>query len=350
MNGDLRDSFGELENDETRFVIVTNLDESITDYDLRERFEKFGHVPTIQMPFETELQYGKCARLKFALAPAARAACSKLGGKQWRGQRIQAYTYDRWTRMLDKKKGNKNAVFQEVPVLNKIFVGGLGQNITVHMMRNYFRRYGSIDFRQSKIITDRSGHSKGFGFIVFEEVADAQSALAQTIHWLGNKQVNVGPVHEKKRVQVFGGGNNTVQDIDENSKEDSKKSSRSRSYSKSSRSGSSRSSSSRRSHDSEAPSLGGSRSRSNSRSRSRSKSKDGGEKKKHPATTPTEEFRSELTEAEPTKDEKPEDVEAYKKEVAKQLEEIEDMEIKEKTLAERRAERRARWKKRAGTT
>ena len=110
FEGDLRDSFGELENDETRFVIVTNLDESITDYDLRERFEKFGHVPTIQMPFETELQYGKCARLKFALAPAARAACSKLGGKQWRGQRIQAYTYDRWTRMLDKKKGNKNAV------------------------------------------------------------------------------------------------------------------------------------------------------------------------------------------------------------------------------------------------
>ena len=89
-----------------------------------------------------------------------------------------------------------------------------------------------------------------FGFIVFEEIADAQSALTQTMHWIGNKQVNVGPVHEKKRVQVFPDNNNnnnnnndnvnttetntTTNDVEpqnmQEDKEEKKKTSRSRSY------------------------------------------------------------------------------------------------------------------------
>eukprot|EP00494_Astrolonche_serrata_P005583 UN05599 len=84
MEGFDNEYFGEVDNENTRWVIVTNLEQSIDDYDIRTRFEKFGHVPEIRVPFETEPKYGKCAKVKFALAPAARAACSKLGGKPWR--------------------------------------------------------------------------------------------------------------------------------------------------------------------------------------------------------------------------------------------------------------------------
>merc|ERR1719499_1077715 len=126
MEGKLHNQFPSLdENSDSKFVIVTNLSDTIDDYDLREKFEKFGHVPSIQLPFQTEAKFGKCARLEFALAPAARAACSKLGGKPWRGHRIQAYTYDRWKRMLAAKGMHKRAQFANVQVKNKVFVGGL---------------------------------------------------------------------------------------------------------------------------------------------------------------------------------------------------------------------------------
>jgi len=316
MDGKLRDNFGALdENTDNKYVIVTNLDESIDDYDLREKFEKFGHVPHIQLPFQTEPKFGKCARLEFALAPAARAACSKLGGKSWRGQRIQAYTYDRWKRMLASKGMHNRATFQKVQVKNKVFVGGLGQSINVHMMRRYFQQYGPIDFRQSKVIMDRSGKSKGYGFVVYENQHHAQSVLTQTLHWIEGKSINVGPVHEKRLISS-GMSNPPPQPPPPQQQPDPEtKKSRSRSYSSGSKSGS-----------------------SSSRSRSRSSSK---EKEVKEVVQPI------LGEPEEAPEEPEQNEEEYQREVEKQAAKIEEAEQKAKTLQQRRAERRARWKRKA---
>jgi len=332
MIDNLTNVFGELHNDDTSWVVVTNLDDSIDDYDLREKFENFGHVKVIELPYDTQdPKHGKCARLQFALAPAARAACSKLGGKNWRGKRVQAYTFDRWKRMKDKQQGLKNQTLKEIPVKNKIFVGGLGRDISVHIMRRYFQTFGPIDFRQSKIITDRSGNSKGYGFVVFESEENAQVVLQSTLHWINGKQVNVGPVHEKKIIQVY---NNTqsllntqsqaqnITDITTNPPQKEKSKSRSRSYHRSS-------SSSRKSSRSRSSS---SRSRSSSSSRSSSNS----------AQTKPE--AEEATS--PVPEETPEEIASYQEVVAKQLEVIEEEETKAKTLEQRRKERRERWKKR----
>eukprot|EP00494_Astrolonche_serrata_P028083 UN28348 len=103
--------------------------------------------------------------------------------------------------MLDKQNTYKNKDnFVEVPVRNKIFVGGLASYITVHEMRRYFQQFGPIDFRKSKIMTDRSGKSKGYGFVVFEKREHAANVLSQSVHWVQGKQVNVGPVKEKQLI------------------------------------------------------------------------------------------------------------------------------------------------------
>ena len=34
---------------------MTNLDDSIDDYDIREKFEKFGHVPLIEVPYNVDV-------------------------------------------------------------------------------------------------------------------------------------------------------------------------------------------------------------------------------------------------------------------------------------------------------
>lgn len=313
MQGKLHNSFGALdENSDSKYVIVTNLNVSIDDYDLREKFEKFGHVPSVQLPFETEARFGKCARLEFALAPAARAACSKLGGKPWRGQRIQAYTFDRWKRMLVSKNSTTATKFTSVRVKNKVFVGGLGMHINVHMMRRYFQQFGQIDARQSKVIMDRGGKSKGYGFVVFKDSSYAQMVLSQSLHWIEGKSINVGPVHEKRPVPVT-----PINPVPQNASGD-KKSSRSRSYS-SSRSGSSSSTSS-------------SRSRSNSV-----------EKESKEIVVPI------LGEPEEVAEEPEQDEEEYQREVELQAQKIEETEKKAKTLQQRRAARKARWKQKAKT-
>jgi len=312
MEGKLHNQFPSLdENSDSKFVIVTNLSDTIDDYDLREKFEKFGHVPSIQLPFQTEAKFGKCARLEFALAPAARAACSKLGGKPWRGHRIQAYTFDRWKRMLSKNTGSTK--FKNVQVKNKVFVGGLGQSINVHMMRRYFQQFGPIDFRQSKVIMDRSGKSRGYGFVVFDNVNHAQVVLSQTLHWIEGKSINVGPVHEKRMITEEA----TPQQPPLPAEPEKKPQSRSRSYN---------SSSSR------------SRSGSSGSSRSRSRSK---EKETKEVVQPV------LGEQEQVTEEPEQDPEEYQKEVEMQAAKIEEAEKKAKTLQQRRAERRARWKRKA---
>jgi len=310
------DGYGAVDNSETRFVVVTNLDDSIDDYDLREKFEKFGHVPSIELPFQTDSKYGRCAKLQFALAPAARAACSKLGGKNWRGKRIQAYTYDRWLRVSKEQA----ATVEEVPVKNKIFVGGLGQQISVHTMRRYFQGFGPIDFRQSKIITDRGGHSKGFGFVVFESEDVAQLVLRQTLHWIEGKQVNVGPVHEKKIVHI------PVEPEPKPQPQQSKANpSRSRSYDRST------------SHSSSSSSTSKSTSRSRSRSNSAQRDEEVEEKVEPVLGVPSEE--PEVQEEE--------DLESYQEQVALKLQKMQQAESNEKTLEQRRKERRARWKRKA---
>merc|ERR1719203_1123253 len=110
------------------------------------------------MDFETPGNHGRCAKLEFALAPAARAACSKIGGKMWRNKRVQAYTFDRWKKLQQRISGKSGPIPSQrkvIDVRNKVFVGGLGQHIDVHMLRAYFQTFGPLNFPETKIINNR---------------------------------------------------------------------------------------------------------------------------------------------------------------------------------------------------
>jgi len=59
---------------------------------------------------------------------------------------------------------------------NKLFVGGLSWNTTDDGLREAFEAYGTVE--DAKVITDReSGRSRGFGFVTFENAADASAAI-----------------------------------------------------------------------------------------------------------------------------------------------------------------------------
>ncbi|ESP00378.1 hypothetical protein LOTGIDRAFT_99938, partial [Lottia gigantea] len=54
---------------------------------------------------------------------------------------------------------------------NRIFVGGIAANTTDAELKQFFSAYGAV--KDTKIIADRGGVSKGYGFVTFENQEDA---------------------------------------------------------------------------------------------------------------------------------------------------------------------------------
>jgi len=59
----------------------------------------------------------------------------------------------------------------------KLFVGGLSWDTTDQSLREGFERFGQVS--DAKVVMDReSGRSRGFGFVTFEDGAQAQAAIS----------------------------------------------------------------------------------------------------------------------------------------------------------------------------
>jgi len=62
--------------------------------------------------------------------------------------------------------------------MSKVFVGGLSWDTTDDSLRAAFEPFGTLV--SANIISDReTGRSRGFGFVCFEEEADAQKAIKE---------------------------------------------------------------------------------------------------------------------------------------------------------------------------
>ncbi|MBZ3874408.1 Protein boule-like, partial [Sciurus carolinensis] len=60
---------------------------------------------------------------------------------------------------------------------NRIFVGGIDFKTNENDLRKFFSQYGSV--KEVKIVNDRAGVSKGYGFVTFETQEDAQKILQE---------------------------------------------------------------------------------------------------------------------------------------------------------------------------
>lgn len=77
----------------------------------------------------------------------------------------------------------------------KLFVGGLGRNISEKELRDYFSKYGEIE--NVSIKTDvYTGQSRGFAFILFKNAQTIDELLNAGDHYIGSKKV------DPKRVTV----------------------------------------------------------------------------------------------------------------------------------------------------
>jgi len=101
--------------------------------------------------------------------------------------------------------------------LRKLFIGGLGRNVTEEGFVEYFAQWGQMS--DSVIIKDSNGQSKGFGFVTYETVEQTDTCLAVKKgkgHKLGGKDIEVkraiprdmseDPEQTQKNTRMFIGG------------------------------------------------------------------------------------------------------------------------------------------------
>ncbi|NWX08284.1 BOLL protein, partial [Caloenas nicobarica] len=86
---------------------------------------------------------------------------------------------------------------------NRIFVGGIGFKTKENDLRKFFAQYGSV--KEVKIVNDRAGVSKGYGFITFETQEDAQKILqeAKNLNYR-DKKLDIGPAIRKQQIRSSG--------------------------------------------------------------------------------------------------------------------------------------------------
>ncbi|NWW85504.1 DAZL protein, partial [Rhynochetos jubatus] len=88
-------------------------------------------------------------------------------------------------------------VFPEGKVVpNTVFVGGIDTRMNEAEIRSFFERYGAV--KEVKIITDRTGVSKGYGFISFLDNVDVQKIVESQINFHG-KKLKLGPAIRKQQ-------------------------------------------------------------------------------------------------------------------------------------------------------
>ncbi|TGZ66592.1 hypothetical protein CRM22_005235 [Opisthorchis felineus] len=95
--------------------------------------------------------------------------------------------------------------------VGKLFVGGLHQSTTNDSLKSYFSKFGEIE--ESIVMMDnRTGRSRGFGYIKYKESTSVDSVLAQKLHVVDHKEVdpkrcNINMKGKNRRsLKIFVGG------------------------------------------------------------------------------------------------------------------------------------------------
>ncbi|XP_069502862.1 deleted in azoospermia-like isoform X2 [Ambystoma mexicanum] len=79
---------------------------------------------------------------------------------------------------------------------NTVFVGGIDIRMDEIEIRDFFARFGAV--KEVKIITDRTGVSKGYGFVSFHDDVDVQKIVDSQINFHG-KKLKLGPAIRKQQ-------------------------------------------------------------------------------------------------------------------------------------------------------
>lgn len=170
-------------------IFVGGLPSKCTSKDLQSYFQKFGKI--ISCEPQTWKKGGKKCR-GFALVHCANRQTQKkiLSKKKhlFNGRNIECKKWFSSKEKLDQ--------YSKELKRRKLFVGGLPPKWKSKDLENFFSRFGALDI--AYVITNpKTGRSKGFGYIVFERLADRNKVVKMKDFKTGGKLLSVSEYTDK---------------------------------------------------------------------------------------------------------------------------------------------------------
>ncbi|XP_020896000.1 protein boule-like [Exaiptasia diaphana] len=95
------------------------------------------------------------------------------------------------------KMSNNGFVCHYKKITNRIFVGGLPFNTNSDELVEFFSHFAAV--RDGKVIYDREGISRGYGFITFYREEDAEAVLNQGVVFYKEKRLKLAEAFRKYR-------------------------------------------------------------------------------------------------------------------------------------------------------
>ncbi|GIX69512.1 polyadenylate-binding protein 3 [Caerostris extrusa] len=153
-------------------LFVSNLDLNWDDCDLIKEFQIFGEIDDLKISC-TDGKSNGYGFVKFVEPSSAKEAIKALNGKMIREKEIKVETFVPWELREEVWQSPEFAKNRNVQ-LNNLHVKNLQKDVTEDELNKLFCSFGKII--STKIATDNTGQSKGFGFVCFRNEKDAAEA------------------------------------------------------------------------------------------------------------------------------------------------------------------------------
>lgn len=179
------------------YVYVKNFGEDMDDDKLRDMFEPFGKITShkILVKDDGETKRG-FAFVSYECNDAAESACIALNGKEISDGKIM-YVGRSQMKGEPRKSYNNNFELENRQGLN-LYVSNLDETLDKEDLRKHFSHFGTI--ASTKVIVDREGCSKGYGFVCFKSAKEASRAVDDLNGTtLGSRKMNVAFAKGKVR-------------------------------------------------------------------------------------------------------------------------------------------------------
>lgn len=187
---------GEREANELNTVMISNLDFSLTEEQLREIFSQFGEIVDVRLVRKYNGRSKGYAYIEYADIRSV--------NKALKNDRMIVEGRPAFINEFGKRHGLQYSTSREN---HKLFVSNLTPNVTQEMLRELFQKYGQlIDVR---LATRRDGSSKGVAYVEFNDDGQARRALEANGMVLDEQEISVAisnppPKGSKKDTRLLG--------------------------------------------------------------------------------------------------------------------------------------------------
>lgn len=149
-------------------IFIKNLDKHIDTKSIYDTFSMFGSILSCKVACDTDGNSKGYGFIHFETEESAQKAIEKVNGMLLEGKKVFVGKFQpRAARMRDMGDGTRQ--------FTNVYVKNFGETMDDEKLEAIFAQHGKV--LSAKVMTDNEGKSKGFGFIAFEDPAEAEKAV-----------------------------------------------------------------------------------------------------------------------------------------------------------------------------